>query len=126
MECRKSLPAFLILLHAMIFTTFSLHADPTTLNWTRSKILSISDQEASRLKYNVDMMSLSFDFHNSKWNDYLKALEGIGGLPDVEDKLRGRDFWAVYYGPMKIQFGGDLWVFVDRDSADIITVIRGE
>ncbi|MCZ6623713.1 MAG: hypothetical protein O7B35_05705 [Deltaproteobacteria bacterium] len=126
MRCQKLLPALLIFLLASIFTTFSLHADPSEMTWTRSRILSISDQEASRLKYDVDTMSVSFNIHNSQWNRYLKSLEGIGGLPDVEDKLKGRDFWAVYYGPLKRQFGGDLWVFVDRDSTDIITVIRGE
>lgn len=40
--------------------------------------------------------------------------------------LDGRDYWAVYYSLLKMGLGGDLWIFVDRNSGEVIKVIRGE
>ena len=94
--------------------------------WTRSEILAIADKEAQRLGYDVEQMSVSFDVYNSQWRDYLKSLEGIGGLPDVQAKLKDQEYWAVYYSPMKQQLGGDLWTFIDQQTGDIIERVRGE
>ena len=70
-------------------------------DWTRSKVLAISDQKAKALGYDIEGMSVSFDVHNSEWRNYLKSLTGIGGLPKVEEKLAGHEFWAVYYSSLE-------------------------
>jgi hypothetical protein len=95
--------------------------------WTRSEILAVADQEAKRLGYDVEQMSVSFDVYNSQWRDYLKSLEGAGGMPDIEAKLKDREPLAVYYAPMKrFQLGGDLWIFIDWNTGEVIETIRGE
>jgi hypothetical protein len=95
-------------------------------NWSRSEIFAIADNEGQRLGYNIEQMSVSFDIYNSEWRSYLKSLTADGGMPDVEEKLKGLQYWAVYYAPLKMTFGGDLWVFIDKGTGKIITVIQGK
>jgi hypothetical protein len=95
--------------------------------WSRSKILDIADGEAQRLGYDIEHMSISFDIYNSKWSKYLHSMKELNALPKIQDKLKDRKFWAVYYAPLRKHVrGGDLWVFIDQDSGMIITTIRGE
>ncbi len=95
--------------------------------WTRSAILAVADKEAKRLGYEIDKMSVSFDTYNSGWRDYLASARNFVPLPEVQEALKDREYWAVYYAPLKRgMLGGDLWVFKDRATAEIITVVRGE
>ena len=98
--------------------------------WSRSDILSIAGKEAGRLGYDIKQMSVSFDSYNSKWNDYLGTVHGAQpkqGIPlSVKEKLENREYWAVYYAPLKMMPGGDLWIFVDRQTGEIITTILGQ
>ncbi len=90
--------------------------------WTRSEILAIADKEAQRLGYDSEHMSISFDIDNSQWKEYVAGIS----QSTVAAKLNGKSFIAVYYGPMKEQLGGDLWVFIDRSSGEVIETLRGK
>ena len=91
---------------------------------TRSAVLAAADAEAQRLGYDIERMSVSFDYYNSLWTDHYKA---VADTPHSNLRaLEGRDFFAVYYGPLKKQLGGDLWVFVERLTGEIITTIQGK
>ncbi len=97
--------------------------------WTRSEILEVTDKEAQRLSYFIDEMSVSFDADNSVWQRHMKAYARLSGMTAIETKLRqlnAQDYWAVYYGPLGEQRGGDLWVFVDRQTGDILGTIQGQ
>jgi len=96
--------------------------------WTRTEILQIADKEAIRIGYDVEHMSVSFDVYNTKWEDYLKSFKGIGGMPDVEKELEEHNnYLAIHFAPFKkMILGGDLWVFIDLDNGEVITVIRGQ
>ena len=113
--------------------------------WTRSEVLAIADKEAKRLGYDTEHMGISFDAYNSQWDDYRRSLRRV----QVQDKstgafqplsaeeqekqehallqhLENRGYLAVYYGPMERMLGGDLWVFIDRDTGEILKTIRGQ
>ena len=93
--------------------------------WTRSEILAIADAEAKRLGYDVEHMSVAFDLYNTQWEQF--EMQSVQNTPPpMVQALTGRDFFAVYYGPMQAQSGGDLWVFVDRHTGEIVTTIRGK
>ena len=38
----------------------------------------------------------------------------------------GRDYWAIYYAPLETRLGGNLFVFVDRSTGEVIKSIGGE
>ena len=123
--------------------------------WTRSEILAIADQKAQQLGYDVERMSVSFDYHNSKWAYSNRMSPGRVTLPNPagpifgddnnsstpkiqpttivvpiepaqDEKLIGRDLFAIYYAPLQAQNGGDLWVLFDRHTGKIITTIGGK
>ncbi len=95
--------------------------------WTRSEALAITDKKAKNLGYNPEHMSVSFDFRNTGWDDHLKGLKDVGGMPNLEKELRDRKFIAVYYRALKDRIDHeDLWVFLDRSTGEIIDYIPGE
>lgn len=95
--------------------------------WTRSEILAITDGKAKTLGYDPEHMSASFDFMNTGWNHYLRGLGDVGGMPNLERALKDRKFLAVYYRALKDQIlHEDLWVFLDRNTGEIIDFIPGE
>ena len=95
-------------------------------SWTRSEILAIADAKAKELGYDVEQMSVAFDFYNSHWHDYLRRATNFVPYPDIPAKLNDRKYWAVYYAPIKDQLGGDLSVFIDRETGETIDVIQGQ
>lgn len=82
-----------------------------------------ADQEARRLEYRPEAMKAQFDETNSAWIDYSNKVPDLA----VKEKLKGKDFAAVYYGPKQdFVLGGDLWVFIDRKTGDVVAVLRGQ
>ena len=94
--------------------------------WTRSEILAIADKEAQKLGYDIERMGVSLDIDNSTWRDDLKTSEQSGAIPQIEGKLKDRHYWAVYYSPLEEQLGGDVFVFIDRDTGEILGIVRGK
>lgn len=43
-----------------------------------------------------------------------------------KSSLPGKNYQAVYLGPKRLQAGGDMWVFVDRESGEVIDVVGGK
>ena len=114
--------------------------------WTRSDILAIADKEAQGLGYDIERMGVSFDLYNSEWNAYWKTVnEGVQVLEPGENKFRplseqerqqttdqlmeglsDRNYWTVYYSPLAEDVrDGDLWVFIDCDTGEVVKVLRG-
>ena len=94
--------------------------------WTRTELLAIADQVATKLDYDVEHMGVFLDFNNAHWNAFLQSRKASGGLPDLEVKLHEREYVSVYYIPAKMQLGGDLWVFIDLKTGDVIDTLRGK
>ena len=94
--------------------------------WTRTELLAIADQVATKLGYEVERMGVFLDFNNAHWHAFLQSQKASGGLPDLEVKLHERECVAVYYVPAKMQPGGDLWVFIDIKTGDVIDTLRGQ
>jgi len=67
-------------------------------------------------------MFVSADEENSEWKTY----SAKAPHPDVDEALKGKDFVAFYYSPQTKGLGSDLWVFMDRKNAEVITVLRGK
>lgn len=44
----------------------------------------------------------------------------------LTSKLEGRVYWIIYYQPRVMQFGGDIAVFIDAETQEVIHIYRGE
>ena len=79
------------------------------------------------LGYEVDKMRMAADESNSRWERYVAGTPGILESPLVRDmKLGDKRYWVLYFRPVEKRKGGDAWVFVDRDTGEIIGLIRGK
>ena len=95
--------------------------------WTRSDILAIADAEAKRLGYDIDRMGISFDVYNSRWNEMATNSAPDAAPADLLKRLGGRRYFAVYYSLMKEPMkGGDLFVFIDRSTSEVISTLQGK
>lgn len=93
---------------------------------TLSLIKNAADREAVGLGYKIEDMTASFDDANTQWKKYSALTQR-----ENESTLKGKDFVAVHYALKESTLapktlGGDLWVFVDRPTGVIITILRGK
>lgn len=119
MQRIRGVTAFLILF--TIFCVSSVEGRNKTM-FSLGQVKKVADQEAGRLGYDIQNMDVQMDKENSQWKKYSTIIPH----PDLEPKLKGRDFIAVYYSSKTQTLGGDLWVFVDRKIGKVITVLRGK
>jgi hypothetical protein len=99
------------------------------------KALELSNIEARKLNYNVEEMEIRLIGVPVTWKELQKRHWFFSDFKDekkeIENKLVGKEFWLVYYLPIKkgkdtVIFGGDLWVFVEKHTGKILTAIRGK
>ena len=88
--------------------------------------IDIGNKEAARLGYNISDMRVDVDEKNTKWNEHIKSGPVLEWNPDIRDKLKNKEYWAIFYGPIKKQLGGDIVIFVDKVNGEVIAVIQGE
>ena len=107
---------------------------------SREGVLRIATDKAKELGYKLEEMNVTYDDGNKKIKEHLTR-SGIStynkktktwekNLPTTPEKeypeLAGRNYQAVYCAPKKMQLGGDLWVFIDKDTGEVIRYIRGK
>jgi hypothetical protein len=91
---------------------------------TKKKILSVSNAKIREMGYDLRNMTHQYDDGNRRWKKYIESLSG-SDMDSTMAILQERDFQGIYYAPKgKSTFGGDVWVFVDRDTNEVITVLR--
>lgn len=93
---------------------------------TKEHAIEIADREAMRLGYDTKVMNMEIDEQNTKWSTYiLSTPSALEGARELKDALKKRKYWAVYYGPKGLVLGGDIFIFIDRDTGEILGVLRG-
>lgn len=108
---------------------------------TKEQIIRITISKAQELGYNTEDMDIIYDEDNQKIKEHLKR-SGVSTYnketkawekdspttPEQEyPELKEKDYQAVYFGPKGVGIkGGDLWVFIDRNTGEAIKYIRGE
>lgn len=88
-----------------------------------------ADVRAAELTGNISSMKVKATRYATPWNDYIQKDTHSEYQIERMNKLKNRDYWAVYYYPDreksgKSSKGGDFCVFVDAHSGEIITELR--
>lgn len=126
-ECgmRNTWTARALVTIAMALSAASVAAAERT--WTRSELLTIADKEATHLGYDVEHMSVSFDKYSSQWRNHLKSSEKEKEREEDLKDLEHRECWVIYYAPLEeLTLGGNLFIFIDRETGEVIKTIGGE
>ena len=109
----RKVTSFLAMTVLIVGVTSAFATDRT---WTRSEILAIADKEARKSGYDVEKMSVKLgSFGLEEW-----CGKGPGGP-------NNRKHWTVYYGSLnEMMLGGDLCVFIDRETGEVLGTFQGE
>lgn len=107
---------------------------------TKEQITQIAIGKAQELGYKTEDMNIIYDEGNQKIKEHLKR-SGVSTYneetktwekdspttPEQEyPELKDKDYQSVYFGPKEMVLGGDVWVFIDRNTGEVIKYIRGE
>ena len=107
---------------------------------SKEEIMNIAVKKASALGFSEEKMTIVYDAGNKEIKENTKNA-GVSvynrktGAWDKESpatpeksypQLMGRNYQAIYFGPRERQKGGDLWIFVDKNSGEIITYVLGK
>ena len=93
---------------------------------TAEQALSAASNLGKKLGYDVQQMEVVLDETNSEWNRWLASGPHDDFTTRLLRKLEGHDYWAIMLWPKRPQFGGDLTVFVDKNTGKILTYFRGQ
>ena len=107
---------------------------------TKDQIIQIAISKATELGYKTAEMNIVYDESNKKITEHLKRI-GVStynektkkwdkDLPTTPEKeypeLKDKDYQSVHLGPKGIVKGGDVWVFIDKNTGKVIKYIRGK
>ena len=79
----------------------------------KNTIIRVASDKAKALGYDASQMNVVYDEGNQKALEYFKQSGEPLGPGQI---LAGANYQVVYFGPKKMQAGGDLWVFFNRYS----------
>lgn len=95
------------------------------VNQMESKHLEIAQKKIKEL--GMDMGTLQCRDKTAEWKDFLQKRVKKGELDNLFQKLANTDFVAVYCGPKDLDIlGGDINIFIDRTTDEIVDVLRGQ
>lgn len=84
--------------------------------------VEIAKQKAIQLGYDIKNMVIDIDSKNTIWKRY--SLNNKD--PEVIEKLGNKEYWAIHFELKEINIhDGDLWVFVDKDSGEVLYTLKG-
>jgi hypothetical protein len=126
MDIRTILMAMLIALTSLSTTAA---ADPCHNNGCSvdiHKAISIADDRMARDADRPSSLELNFARrYSTPWNELVPKGTTDKYLQQIAAKLKDRRYWLVYYRSQKTELGGDIAVFVDASSGEVIDVYRG-
>ena len=123
----KCLPILLIVfLFSMASSCIVLDKKARNMKISNEEAIRIANKEVQRLKYDIDKLKIISDEKNTFWYKYISSGPILESNPDIKNKLDNRDFWAIYYGSREMRLGGDVFIFIDKNTGEIILVIQGK
>lgn len=108
---------------------------------TKEQITQIAIGKAQALGYKIEDMDIIYDEDNQKikehltrrgvstYNEDTKAWEKDSPTTPEQEypELKDKDYQSVYFGPRGEGIkGGDLWVFIDKNTGEVIKHIGGK
>ncbi|MEW6246477.1 MAG: hypothetical protein AB1555_07190 [Nitrospirota bacterium] len=122
----KTLTEFMILISItgnIIFSTWLSGAERETI--TEQQAIMIANQEVKRLGRALDRLEMDVDRTWELFRNRNPRL--LEHYPNAAARIRGRMYWAITYGPKDPMIrGGGLTIFVDKETGNILAVIRYE
>jgi hypothetical protein len=89
------------------------------------KAISIANKEVERIKSQPALEVVAAKRLSNPWNDLVPKYSGDENARKLYSKLKHRTYWMISYRPRSAELGGDVIVFVDASTGEVIHVYRG-
>jgi hypothetical protein len=90
------------------------------------KAISIADDTMAHETDRPSSLEVNFaKRYSTPWNELVPKGTTDKYLQQLAAKLKDRRYWLVYYRSQTTELGGDIAVFVDASSGEVIGVYRG-
>ena len=133
---KKRLITLMVVLLSFCFVVVSF----AKTELAKEEIMNIAVKKANALGFFKEKMSVTYDEGNEIIKEYTKNAgvsvynketgkwgKELSATPEKRfPELIGRNYQAIYFGPEEMQKGGDLWIFVDKESGEIINCVFGK
>jgi len=89
--------------------------------------VKIANEELLKQGFDVTQKDIIVDKDNTLWNTrYLSDDKFKESNQHIIKKLKNKNYWAIYYTPKRPQglLGGEAWVFVDKNTGDVILLFK--
>lgn len=123
MKSRTCIVFFIVL---FFLFTIGCRKEKTALEIEQDIYITVTKEFLKSMNVPIDKGDIVFDENNSKFNQFL-------GTDDPSfSVLRNKKFQSVVYLPKsnpftrEITFGGDIWVFIDKETKTVLHVFRGK
>jgi hypothetical protein len=98
---------------------------------TKERAVEIATKELVKLGYDMHKMAMRITRCGTPWNEWLPKDSTSEYVKERQKRLENREYWAVYCYPKptsteELYLGGDICVFVDSKTGDVITTYRGK
>jgi len=131
---KMKLKTFIVITSLVIIISFSINLlklGGESMEIKKEKAVEIANKEAIKLGCEIKSMDMQVDKYNVPWNLCLPKHSESRYVIEKQSKLANKEYWAVYYfyNPKKtevIHKGGDICVFIDTKTGEIITTYRGK
>lgn len=89
---------------------------------SKEEAIEIANKELLKQDFDVTQKNVSADKENTAWNRHFLSDEtAIENNLHIVESLKDKNYWAIYYQPKERRFlGGEAWVFVDKNTGEII------
>jgi len=90
------------------------------------KAIATADYELKLKGLDVTTLELvSAKRFQTESNDLVQSTAQDPYSKNLLSRLRGKTYWLIYYVPKKDQLGGDIGVFIDAETWNVIDLYRG-
>ena len=120
---------FIIILSGLV--PFKTNATEEENMLKQKTIIEIANKAINKLGYDTAAMEMELIFHEHPWNVFFPKESMSKYVVVRRNKLANKKYWAVYFyktvkkdGP--IYKGGDVCIFINAKTGDILTTYRGK
>ncbi len=111
--------------HSKVIDEFRLKTKVQEQSQMESKYLEIAQNKIK--EFGMDVQNMECRDKTTEWKNLLQRGNNEEQFSDLSQKLMVKDFIAINCGPKDINLlGGTISIFIDRETDEIIDVLRGQ
>lgn len=93
---------------------------------SETKAIEIAKEEITNMGYEIAKMKMEISRHDTIFNKWLPEKSQSEYIAERQEKLKGKEYWAIYFYRKDNVLGGDVCIFVDTVTGEVLANYRGK